>query len=70
MKAVPLRDVLQCIDLARTTPHMHTQNAGGAVGDEPLDLRRIEHMRLGIDVAEHRRDLLPLQRVCGGNEGE
>ena len=38
-------------------------DARGARGDVPLDLRRVDIVCGGVDVAEGRRDLLPLQCI-------
>ena len=49
---------------------MDADDPGGFRGDERLDLAGIECVRLRVDVAEDRRDLLPFQRVRGRDERE
>jgi hypothetical protein len=59
----------KAFDVARTPPEMHAQDASGPRGNQLLDPLWIESMRGGVDVAEDRRDLLPLQCVGRCDKG-
>ena len=47
---------------------MHPDDPCRTRGNHRLHAIRVEGVRLGIDVAEDRRDLLPLEGVRGGDE--
>jgi hypothetical protein len=64
------RNGLDRIDVARLSPEVHADDACGARRDQALDLRRINRARDRIHVTEHRRDLLPLQRMSGRDKRE
>ena len=66
----PPGDPLQSLHVARPAPDVHADNPGGAGRDRLLDARRIQGVRPRVDIAEDRRDLLPLQGVRRGDEGE
>jgi hypothetical protein len=49
---------------------MHGQNSGRAGRDEAFDLSEIQVVRQRIDIAKNGRNLLPLQGMDRGHEGE
>ena len=63
-------DLLQRLDVAGSPPQVDGDDPGGLRGDQLFDLGGIDGVGDGIDVAEDRGDLLPLQTVGGGDEGE
>ena len=70
LQPAPSRDARQLVHVARPAPQVHADDARRARRDGGLHARRVEAVRRRIDVGEHRRDLLPLQGVRGGDEGE
>ena len=60
----------QTIDVARPTPSVNADDTASPWRDHSLDLRRIKIVGSRVDVAEYRCDLLPLERVCRGDESE
>ena len=70
LQVAALGDLAQGLDVARPAPDMHADDARGARRDHGLHLGRVEVVRGRIDIAEDRRDLLPLQGVGGGDEGK
>src|SRR5690242_16622551 len=62
-------DVLQCFDGSGASPQVHTEYSGGSRRHHATDGFRIQVVGVFANVGEDRRDLLPLQRVRGGNEG-
>ena len=53
----------------RAAPQMDTDDSGGPWRNHAPHGLRIEIVRRRIDVGENRCDLLPLQCVCGRDEG-
>src|SRR5262249_7857646 len=58
----------QAIDLAWSSPKMHTENSRGARSDQLFHLSRIDAVCLSIDIAEDGCDPLPLKRVRSCDE--
>ena len=68
LELVPLRDLLQRLNMSRPTPQMDPNDPRRARGNHASDRGWIKIVCRDINVGEHRRDLLPLQRVRCGNE--
>src|SRR5262249_5368336 len=68
-QVVPARHLGEPIDIARLPPDVHADDAGGSWRDHALDGPRIYAVSIFLNVCEYRRDLLPLQRMGGGDEG-
>src|SRR5690242_21882937 len=62
-------DVLQCFDGSGASPQVHTEYSGGSRRHHATDGFRIQVVGVFANVGEVSRELLPLQRVRGGNEG-
>src|SRR4051812_24779578 len=56
-------DDVDSIDIARSTPDVYPDDASRTRSDQCLDLFGVEVVRLRIDIAEHRRDFLPGERM-------
>jgi hypothetical protein len=65
-----LRYLGKCLHITGPTPNVDPDNARGARRDQPLHLTRIYVVCTRIHIAEHRLDLLPLQGMGRGDEGE
>ena len=61
---------LQGLHVAGATPGVDANDPGGARRNHLFHLRRIEVVRGWVDIAEYRRDFLPLERVGRGYECE
>ena len=57
------RNSFESVNVARSAPGMNSDDAGCTGRDHFLDLRRIEIVCSRIDIAEHWRNLLPLEGV-------
>jgi sugar O-acyltransferase (sialic acid O-acetyltransferase NeuD family) len=64
------RNSIESVNIARSAPGVNSDDACRAGRNHFLDLRRIEIVRSRIDIAEHRRNLLPLKGVGCGDERE
>src|SRR2546430_5122034 len=49
---------------------MNAEDRGRSRGDHALDLLRIDRVAAWLDIAEYRGDLLPLECMGRGDEGE
>ena len=70
LQAAAAGNRFQRVDVAGAAPGVHADDAGGARRDHLFHLRRVNRVGARVDVAEYRRDLLPLQRVRRGDESE
>ena len=70
LQAVRLRDAFDGIDIAEVAVDVDGQDGDGAVGDQRLDLRGVEGVGHGVDVAEDRRAAAADDGVGRGGEGE
>ena len=59
-----------CFNRARHAVNVNRKYAGGARGDQRLDLARVECQGLGINIRKHRRDVVPRQDVGRRRKGE
>ena len=70
LQVSPARNRFQCVDVARAAPDMYADDAAGAGRNHFLDLRRVEVMGFGVDIAEDRRNFLPLKGMRRGDKSE
>src|ERR1019366_5574379 len=68
LESAPLRDLSKALHGAGPTPNMGAEDRRGAGCDMPLDPGRVKVVRGRINIGKNRRDLLPLERVRGGDE--
>src|ERR1051326_7336017 len=61
-------DVLNGLSFTRPSPEVDSDDSAGARRDQALDASRIEVMRPRVHVREDGSNLLPLQRMGGGDE--
>src|SRR3546814_1058352 len=62
-------DGLEFVNRRSTVPEVHADNPGGTRSDHAPHGIRIEIVRRGIDVREHRGDALPVEGVgCRSEE--
>src|SRR5262249_16171493 len=64
------RDLYESVDIAGAAPEVNSDDAGGAWRDHLTGPARIEGGGFRIDVGEQRGELLALQRMGRGDEGE
>jgi hypothetical protein len=60
----------QGLDVATTAPEMNSDQSAGSSRDQSLNPFWIDVVRSGVDVAEHRRNALPLQRMRSRDKRE
>ena len=70
LKIMLARDLLKLFNGTGFSPKIDTDNARRALGDQFFNKLWINRMRDGINIAENRRDLLPLQRMRRRNKCE
>ena len=69
LEAVLLRDAVDGLRVAEIAVDMDGQDGDGLVGDQGLDLLRVDGIALRLDVAEDRRAAAAHDRMRGGGEG-
>ncbi len=65
---MPFGNLRQFLHITGSPPQMDPDDARRAGCDQVLDAVRINVIRVRINVAKDRRNLLPLQSVGGGDE--